>query len=554
MRVRGALALRGNGSGASSGCRSRRPRITGPHCRTRSPARLADPPAALSSPPPSPPSLPGVADAPSPAVAPRHGRNFLLNLVGNLAPLAAALLAVPLLLELAGVERLGVLALIWTVTGYLSLLDLGLGRVFVRRFARADTAADLQREAALLRRVCLGAGLLALGTGALLALALPFAHWLGPDSALAPELPAAVWAVALTLPAVIVTSLLRGALEGRMRFGASNALKLVFGALTFLAPALAALVTPSLGAMAAGIAVVRVLGLLAHVHQAAPMLWPAAWSTARAGAGELGPALREGGWITVTNVVSPLMVSFDRFAVGALVSLAAVSHYSVPQEAVLKLLLVPLALATALYPVLARGEAADPAGSAARRRLGARSMDSVVSVALPLALGMALVAEPALALWLGRDFAAQAATPAAVLAVGMLAMSVAQVPYAALQARGRADLTGKLHLIELPLFAVAVWWLTERLGIAGTAVAWALRSVGDLAAMLWLAMREQLLPPAGAATMRIGAAVALAAAAAALRAADGPAWALLALLVPSALLAAAAARAAWRSRGAGELA
>ncbi|MFO0009321.1 MAG: oligosaccharide flippase family protein [Betaproteobacteria bacterium] len=487
-------------------------------------------------------------------MAPRHGRNFLLNLVGNLAPLAAALLAVPLLLELAGVERLGVLALIWTVTGYLSLLDLGLGRVFVRRFARADTAADLQREAALLRRVCLGAGLLALGTGALLALALPFAHWLGPDSALAPELPAAVWAVALTLPAVIVTSLLRGALEGRMRFGASNALKLVFGALTFLAPALAALVTPSLGAMAAGIAVVRVLGLLAHVHQAAPMIWPAAWSTARAGAGELGPALREGGWITVTNVVSPLMVSFDRFAVGALVSLAAVSHYSVPQEAVLKLLLVPLALATALYPVLARGEAADPAGSAARRRLGARSMDSVVSVALPLALGMALVAEPALALWLGRDFAAQAATPAAVLAVGMLAMSVAQVPYAALQARGRADLTGKLHLIELPLFAVAVWWLTERLGIAGTAVAWALRSVGDLAAVLWLAMREQLLPPAGAATMRIGAAVALAAAAAALRAADGPAWALLALLVPSALLAAAAARAAWRSRGAGELA
>jgi O-antigen/teichoic acid export membrane protein len=136
----------------------------------------------------------------------------------------------------------------------------------------------------------------------------------------------------------------------------------------------------------------------------------------------------------------------------------------------------------------------------------------------------------------------------------MLAMSVAQVPYAALQARGRADLTGKLHLIELPLFAVAVWWLTERLGIAGTAVAWALRSVGDLAAVLWLAMREQLLPPAGAATMRIGAAVALAAAAAALRAADGPAWALLALLVPSALLAAAAARAAWRSRGAGELA
>ena len=40
--------------------------------------------------------------------------------------------------------------------------------------------------------------------------------------------------------------------------------------------------------------------------------------------------------MTVSNVVSPLMVSADRFVVGSFVSLAAVSYYATPFEAVTK--------------------------------------------------------------------------------------------------------------------------------------------------------------------------------------------------------------------------
>ena len=64
-------------------------------------------------------------------------RNFALNLAGNVVPMMVALASFPMLSRLAGIERLGVLGLTWALIGYLSLLDLGLTRVVVRRVAQS---------------------------------------------------------------------------------------------------------------------------------------------------------------------------------------------------------------------------------------------------------------------------------------------------------------------------------------------------------------------------------------------------------------------------------
>ncbi|WP_419776316.1 oligosaccharide flippase family protein, partial [Lactobacillus helveticus] len=53
------------------------------------------------------------------------------------------------------------------------------------------------------------------------------------------------------------------------------------------------------------------------------------------------PLLRMGSWMTVSNIVGPVMVYSDRFLIGALVSMTAVSYYVTPYEVVTKLLIVP---------------------------------------------------------------------------------------------------------------------------------------------------------------------------------------------------------------------
>jgi O-antigen/teichoic acid export membrane protein len=54
-----------------------------------------------------------------------------------------------------------------------------------------------------------------------------------------------------------------------------------------------------------------------------------------------------------------------------------------------------------------------------------------------------------------------------------------------LHAKGRADLTAKLHIIELPLFVTALVFLLHQYGLPGAAWAWVGRMVLDAAALAW---------------------------------------------------------------------
>ncbi|NIP58769.1 MAG: oligosaccharide flippase family protein, partial [Gemmatimonadetes bacterium] len=63
--------------------------------------------------------------------------------------------------------------------------------------------------------------------------------------------------------------------------------------------------------------------------------------------------LRLGGWMTVTNVVSPLMEYVDRFVIGSLLTLSAVAYYATPYEAVTKIVLAPVAVAGVFFPAFA---------------------------------------------------------------------------------------------------------------------------------------------------------------------------------------------------------
>ena len=195
--------------------------------------------------------------------------------------------------------------------------------------------------------------------------------------------------------------------------------------------------------------------------------------------------IREGGWLTVSNVVGPLMVTFDRFAVAAIVSLTAASYYFVPQEIALRFLVVPGAVATTIFPMLARLHGA----SAERHRISRDALLSIAVASLPACALLAAFSQPLLTLWMGARFAVPAAPVAAILAVGLFANSCAQAPFAWIQAAGRADVTARIHLIELPLYAAILIFLTWQFGVVGAALAWSVRALADFAILFGASAR-----------------------------------------------------------------
>ena len=420
-------------------------------------------------------------------------RNVALNLAGQLLPMVVALVAMPLLVRHAGADRLGFLGLAWALIGYFALLDLGLSRVITRRVAMADGAGKIAGEIRILRRLCMQLLVAVAVISAVLALVVPATAVVGKaaDPLVVDEAKLALLVLWATLPLTVVTGLLRGALEGLQQFGRVNLLRAFFGAWSFAAPLAILPWSNALGPLTVAIATGRALSLIAHGYCAFQALRThetkhAAGSALRAadsgGEPRIIDLFREGGWLTVSNVVGPMMVTFDRFAIAAIVSLAAASYYFVPQEVSLRMLIIPSAIATTIFPMLARSGRA----RSDHRRIAHGALLAVAASCLPLSAVIGTFAQPLLSAWMGATFASASAQVAACLAVGLFANCCAQVPFAWIQAAGRSDVTGKLHLLQLPIYAVLLVVLTMQFGIVGAAVVWSIRATAD-AILLYLA-------------------------------------------------------------------
>lgn len=420
-------------------------------------------------------------------------RFFIFNLLGHTLPMAVALVSVPVIVHFAGVERLGALGVVWALVGYFSFLDFGLSRVVTRRVAQAAEQGRLDAELMDLRGFFWWRAVPALMLMALLLLASRgvFSGFL-PEGKLGREL-AASWSwISFSIPVTLATNWLRGALEGVNRFARVNLMRTVFGAWTYAAPAIASLYMPTLEGMIIGIVLGRVLALIAH-----------AWACLQAERGILmGPVrtklagqglfFQEGGWITISNVIGPLMLYSDRFVLAALVHPRAVAWYVTSQEVLLRTMVIPAALAGVLFPKFAGNlDARTEVPLAALYQRGIRLISAIM---LPLCALAAAGAYDGLRMWLGGDFAANAHRVVEIVALGIFVYAIAHLPHAWLQAVGRAHLTAKVQLVELPLYALGLYAAVTAWGIAGAAYLWVLRVFLDCLLLLRLVGQESARP------------------------------------------------------------
>jgi O-antigen/teichoic acid export membrane protein len=417
-------------------------------------------------------------------------RNTVWNIIGSVAPMAVAVFCIPILIRGLGKERFGVLTLAWALIGYASLFDLGLGRALTQLVARKLGAGEDGEVPSIAWTSMLLMLLLGFSGAAIVFVISPWlaGRGLHVQATLNAETQQAFRFLALSLPFVITTAGLRGLLEAHQRFGLINALRIPMGVFTFAGPLMALVFSKSLVPVVAVLVGGRIVAWGGHLVLC---LWVApelrrsvVWERSA-----VGPLMRFGGWMTVTNVVSPLMVTLDRFLIGALVSVTEVAYYATPYEVVTKFWLLPGALMGVMFPAFSSSFAQNSERTAS---LFWRSVKSLLLVLFPGMLCVVVLAQDGLRLWLGTEFAQHAYRVLQILAVGVFVNSLAQVPSALLQGVGRPDQTATLHLIELPLYLGLLWWLISTRGIEGAATAWTTRVGVDALFLFGLARR--LLP------------------------------------------------------------
>jgi O-antigen/teichoic acid export membrane protein len=387
-----------------------------------------------------------------------------------------------------GAVQFGILGLVWvflTVFG-----DFGFHRAGTRFLARslgADAPGDPNRIAWITVRaqVVLGVAvglLMAAGAGILVESVLQVAPEAREEARIAFLL------LAAATPILTVGAAFRGFLEAAQRFGVLNLIRASASTLTYLLPA---------GAVLLGWGVIPVVLLLVGVRTLLMVgFWVAARDLLMAGPEHRGsehPRLRAreilafGGWTTVSTVVSPVLVYFDRFLLGHLVSVAAVGLYTAPFELAFRVLLVPGSIAAILFPAVSSVQAQGKRLVAAS--LARKAGVAILAVVGPVAAALLIFAGPILRTWLGPQATPEMVLALQILAPGILANSLAFVPFSVLQGLGRADVTGKLHLLELPLHIAVAWFCINRWSIVGAAGAWSVRTVLDAGLLFFAAHR-----------------------------------------------------------------
>jgi O-antigen/teichoic acid export membrane protein len=395
----------------------------------------------------------------------------------------AALLAIPLLIQGLGESRFGILALGWLVTGYFALFDLGVGRSAIREMA-AHGGARPDRRAAVFRTSLVLHACLGLLGGVLLGILAPWlaSTALAVPAALSGEAENSFRWLAASVPALVLASAYRAALEADQRFDLVNAVRLPASVANFMMPLAVLSLTTRVDLVIAVIVGIRWLVLLGYFALVAQAV-----SGSRKGQFDQTMAmslLREGGWMTVSTLVAPLILAADRLVIATYGSVASLTYYVVPYEVITKLWILSASLLAAAYPQMTALRKAE------LRQLGDQSLYWLLRVATPLAIGAILFAGPGLKAWVGERIADQATPVLQLLAVGVWLNVLAQVPQTVLQATGNADAVARLQLLELPFYLVLVTVLMQAYGTVGVALAWVLRAALDAVLLVWLTHRR----------------------------------------------------------------
>ena len=416
-------------------------------------------------------------------------RNWVLNLIGWVVPLSVALATIPYIVHGLGTERFGVLSIASALLGYFGIYDLGLGRATTKFVAEYLARSEFRHLPGIVW-TSLWTQLMFGAFGTLVTIALiPVVvdRFLKISPALIAETRASLFILSTSLSVVLIGNALRGVLEARQLFSLVNYIKVPTNTSMFLLPAVGVFFHLSLPGIVWLLVGARVSATIAYL---AACLWcfPSLRGRYFPDRSWLRPLLVYGGWVTVSNVIAPLLAYVDRLFIAALVSMSAVGYYSAPYEAINRAWVVPATLAATLFPAFTN---LDAGGSKKRiEELCARSLKSLLLVSAPILLGLAVFAKQILSWWLGAEFAKQSTGALQILALGMLINSAALIPFSLLQGVGRPDLTGKFGLLELLFQIGCCWFLVRHFEIAGAALAWTLRAFLDailtFGAVFWL--------------------------------------------------------------------
>lgn len=400
-------------------------------------------------------------------------KNTFFNIAGYAIP---GILSIPVLGYMArelGLESFGLFTLMLAVVGYASIFDVGVSRSVIREIAifkndENEILKIISTSALVVLFLGLIAGLLLIIFNSNIVSLLKVSYKLANDFSVS------LIVIAFSIPIYLLTQIWCSLLEGREEFLKLNIYKTLSGILVVIIPVLGLFYEKSLTYTITGLLVARIISLLFIL-----LLCKGFISSFRFHQDVFNRLISFGGWVAVSNIISPIMSYFDRFILANKVGSGLVGLYTGPSEAISKVAMIPGALARTIFPMLSNKQENHVDIK--------RSSYFLMSITMiPCGLLFVIFAKEIMTFWLGYEYGLHSYQIFQILMIGLIFNSIAQIPFSSIQAKGRSRTTAIIHLFELLPYLALLFYLINYYGVIGAAWAWTIRIFVDLILLMLL--------------------------------------------------------------------
>jgi O-antigen/teichoic acid export membrane protein len=413
-------------------------------------------------------------------------KGSIWNLIGQILPLGASLIATPLVIRLLGSESYGVLILTGLIPSYFGFAESGMSLGSTKFGSEAFAAGDRPREAAVIRTstvvvlatsLPISLGIFLFSSGIVKVFSVP--EHLHVEASLALKI-AAVTFVINFLNGVLNTPQLT-----RLRMDLNAVATSGFRIVGIVAAPIVIYFGGGIPGAVGTLLISSLLTLGGHIvisGRLLPELFGLAISRAL-----LRPLLKFGLPVAATMVAAALLINLEKVVLARVASMETLAHYAVAFNFAGMATMFSSSMIQALTPAFSQLLTPDKRAQLGNLYSRAIRLNSIAIV--PALVTMSVVAQPLFAVWAGPEFGKNSTMPFYLLLGGLFFNLLAYVSQALLISSGRTGVIAKLNWIELLPYIGLTALLSYRYGAVGAAAAWSIRVFADCFVVVWLAER-----------------------------------------------------------------
>ena len=413
-------------------------------------------------------------------------KNISLNFLIQGITFVVGIVTIPTIIRGIGVDRFGILTIIWSIIGYSCLFDLGLGRALTQVVSsKLGEGKEDEVPSVIWTSLILIFVLGILAAVAVYALAPVLVNFIKVPQQFHQETLQSLQLLSLSLPFLIFVFGFKGVLESYQKFDYTNWLRIPILISNYVIPIFLLHYYQSLTALVLVLALGRILTCFGYFWAVAKTV-DNFFGHIRVSKEHFISLFRFGGWLTVSSIINPFMSYLDRFLISGLLTSQVVAYYATPYDVLSKLSIVSAAVMSVIFPALTT-EFARRTGRA--RQLYNKTLASLALILLVPVLVAIFLAKPLITVWIGANFAEQSFQLAQLLALYFFVSCLNTVPYSVIQSLGRSDVTAKINLVEFPIYLAALFICVKQMGIIGAPIGALVRIILDSILMHFFALR-----------------------------------------------------------------